>query len=91
MAIKHKYLKGARYERKIVNAFRDRGILSFRSAGSHSPIDVVAVDSDSRIIHLIQAKAGDSYTKSYKKKLLESLKYLEGDYKVIVEVRDGKE
>ena len=38
------YLKGVRKERKIVNIARNEGKLAFRSAGSHSPIDVFILD-----------------------------------------------
>ena len=36
-----KYRAGARLEREVVNAFRAGGWHALRSAGSHSPMDVV--------------------------------------------------
>ena len=50
------YARGAAFERAIVQHFRDHGFFAVRSAGSHSPVDVVAWDADS--LYLIQAKTG---------------------------------
>jgi len=36
------YLKGVKVEREIVNAFRKAGWNATRTAGSHSPVDVIA-------------------------------------------------
>ena len=77
-----RYRKGARYEREIVNSAREAGRLSFRSAGSHSPIDVVVIDSKKRTIELIQAKAGKSMSEKARDKLEASLRYLNGTYEV---------
>ena len=52
------YVKGRRKEYKIVHKHRDLGHIAFRSAGSHSPVDVVAIDTKNRTIHLIQSKVG---------------------------------
>ena len=74
------YIKGVRFERKIVNDAKRYGLIAFRSAGSHSPIDVITIDKDNKEIVLFQCKA-----KSYlSKKEIE--KYhalnLNGIYKV---------
>lgn len=79
------YIKGVRKERKLVNDARDRGHVAFRSAGSHSPIDVCIVDYRNKVIHLIQAKP-DSMSYNQRKKLLESLAHLAGIYEVNVSV-----
>ena len=52
------YRKGAVFEREIVNLARSKGNLAFRTAGSHSPIDVVIISQKNKTITLIQAKAG---------------------------------
>lgn len=52
------YQKGVRLERKIVNEARADGCISFRSAGSHSPFDVVIVDLKLRKIAFVQCKSG---------------------------------
>ena len=75
------YIKGVLKERKIMNVARDSGLIAFRSAGSHSPIDVVIIDSKNKILKLIQCKTGN-YTDNQKKKLQESLNYLDGEYAV---------
>lgn len=82
-----RYRKGADYERKIVKAAREDGKLAFRSAGSHSPIDVVIISNDDRTIKLIQAKAGKSMSDKAKARLRESLGYLNGTYEVMFEVK----
>jgi len=73
------YQKGARKERKFVNEARARGHVSFRSAGSHSPIDVIDIDFENRLILLIQCKP-DSYPESQTNKLLQDNKHLNGAY-----------
>jgi len=65
------YGKGVRLERKIVNEARAKGYIAFRSAGSHSPVDCVIIDTKSREIRFIQAKKGKSkMTKEEKEKFL---------------------
>lgn len=75
------YQKGYAKERRIVNRFREKGILSFRSAGSHSPIDVIAIDHVNHIIHLIQAKP-KTMSDNAKQKLLDEHPELNGTYQV---------
>jgi Holliday junction resolvase len=64
------YAKGANKERKIVNEARKLGLIAFRSAGSHSPIDVCAIDTRINKIYFIQCKPegfnGDKLEKKYK-------------------------
>ena len=52
-----KYQKGYRFENKLVHLHSGPDKISFRSAGSHSPVDVVAIDLKKKTIKLIQAKA----------------------------------
>ena len=66
------YRKGYDFERKIVNGARASGLVSFRSAGSHSPVDVVIIDEFNREIILIQCK-------STKRKYKNKGEYLEKD------------
>jgi len=37
------YTKGVRLEREVIQIFKKAGYTAFRSAGSHSPFDVVLV------------------------------------------------
>ena len=50
------YQKGVRKERKLVNEAREQNKISFRSAGSHSPIDVTIIDKQAKKIEFIQCK-----------------------------------
>ena len=75
------YRKGRAKEYKIVNSYKDRGFIAFRSAGSHSPIDVVGIDTRKRRIYLIQAKSGFSKER-LKQKLEEENKDLNGLFEV---------
>ena len=51
------YAKGYRLERDVVNLLRERGFVSARTAGSHSPIDCFGVLKNNII--LIQCKNTD--------------------------------
>lgn len=77
------YQKGVRKERKIVNQARKLGYLSFRSAGSHSPIDVIIIDTKLKKIQLLQCKP-NNITSNAREKILASLPeggtyYIESD------------
>jgi hypothetical protein len=50
------YIKGRRKEYRIMNEAKKRGMIAFRSAGSHSPIDVVCIDTLNKRIKLVQCK-----------------------------------
>lgn len=50
------YIKGVKKERKIVNSNKANGCIAFRSAGSHSPIDVCVVNLDLKSIRFYQCK-----------------------------------
>jgi Holliday junction resolvase len=79
------YRKGSDKERRIVNAERRRGNLAFRSAGSHSPIDVFVLNPIAKVIYLIQSKPR-SISQNQKNKILVDIKKFEGEYKVIASV-----
>jgi Holliday junction resolvase len=83
------YLKGVRRERKLVNAARARGLISFRSAGSHSPMDVCVIDKEHRQISFVQCK-GDSFKESEKRRLMKEFDWLSGSFLVTFEVYDGE-
>ena len=73
------YLKGVRKERREVNKARSRGLVSLRSAGSHSPIDVVVIDHYRHVIKLIQCKP-DDMSFNDKQKILNDYIFLNGRY-----------
>ena len=37
------YNKGVRLEREVIKIFKENGYIAFRTAGSHSPFDVILV------------------------------------------------
>jgi Holliday junction resolvase len=80
------YEKGRRKEYKIVKQYKDKGYeIVQRSAGSHSPIDVFAIDKSTRTIKLIQAKP-NSMSNAAKQKIIDDCSWLNGLFKVIFEV-----
>lgn len=77
------YAKGRRYEYKIVKQERARGCsIVFRSAGSHSPIDVISIDTTNHIIKLIQCKSGVSLSERAKYKIWKDNIKLNGTFEV---------
>lgn len=50
------YARGAEVERFLVNGARGKHQLAFRSAGSHSSIDVFILDEHEETVDLIQCK-----------------------------------
>ena len=82
------YLKGVRKERKIMKELREQGFdIAHRTAGSHSPIDVFAINRTTRRIIFIQSKP-DDYPESQAKKIKEALDYLNwGVWRVSFELR----
>jgi len=68
-----------------MNQEKMKGRISFRSAGSHSPIDVVSIDKERKLIRLIQCKS-DSMSDNAKTKLLEEHPELCGKFEITFEV-----
>jgi len=80
------YQKGRNKEYKIVRALRAEGFdIVQRSAGSHSPIDVFAINKKKRIIKLIQSKP-DNYSEKKTIALYDELDWLKGSFVVVFEV-----
>ena len=63
------YKKGRKYEYELVKEARENGQIAFRSAGSHSPIDVVVIDEQNKIIYFIQCKNYKKLAKKFNKSL----------------------
>ena len=61
------YARGADFERRIRTRMEEQGYTVFRSAGSKSPVDLIAVKD--RVHYYIQAKSGK--TKISRKERLE--------------------
>ena len=80
------YQKGIRKEYKIIHTLERVGFdIVQRTAGSHSPIDVIAIDKKNKIIRFIQSKP-DSMPESQKNKLLAEQTDLNGTFTVVFEV-----
>lgn len=76
------YEKGRRKEYKIVKAFKQSGCeIAQRTAGSHSPIDVFAINEKEKTIYFVQAKP-DDYSDSATRKIYKELGYLNGVWRV---------
>lgn len=78
------YLRGVRKERAFVNEAREQGKIAFRSAGSHSPIDVCIIDPINKKIEFIQCKPGN-FSERDKEKIFEkcpNLKFIDGLFEV---------
>ena len=86
------YLRGREVEYRCKKLLQGMGIsIVFRSAGSHGPADLIAINPIRREIMLIQVKKGKA-TPSIKKRY-SVLKELEGTYQVkgyIYHKKDGK-
>lgn len=62
------YKRGRDKEYRIIKRLKNEGWdIVLRSAGSHSPIDIIAIDTDSKVIKLIQSKL--NLEESMKKRL----------------------
>jgi Holliday junction resolvase len=81
------YEKGVRFERVLVNNAKKDGNLAFRSAGSHSPVDVFILDEDNKTIYLIQCK----HSINKQKKLKGEFDKMTHGYRVVWKVmhKDG--
>lgn len=79
----NRYRKGADAERKIVNQFRKKDCIAFRSAGSHSIVDVVVIDYINHEIKLIQSKKGKKpISKKQKDAIIDAGQILTGNFNV---------
>ena len=76
------YQNGAARERRVVNSLKEQGFdLVFRSAGSHSSIDIFALDVKTKQIWLIQCKPR-TMSSSGKLKIEDYIRQFEGCYSV---------
>ena len=91
--MKNIYKKGARKEYKICHDLRAEGYdIAQRSAGSHSPIDIFAINKTTKTIMFLQSKRVMSKTMDHihqelKKQLEDEYDWLNGQWTVLFEVR----
>jgi len=84
------YARGYAIENKLVNLYKDNGWVATRTAGSHGAFDVAAFGPNGEI-HLVQLKAQDGKSASYKSDIsrLESLNVNQGIQKIFAVWRNG--
>lgn len=76
------YRKGRRKEYSVCDKLRAEGFdIVQRTAGSHSPIDIIAIHRENKKIKLVQVKPNNFSDKETKKLLLDNLS-LSGAYNV---------
>ena len=75
------YRKGRRKEYSIIDKLRDKFDILQRSKGSHSPIDVFAINKEDKKILLIQSKP-KNFTEKNKEKLMLENNWLNDNFKV---------
>jgi len=82
------YDKGRRAEYKVRYVLQGQGYIVVRSAGSKSPIDLVAINPSTKRILLIQVKSGKSRLRPEEREVLRNLR---GSYEVVpmTTVREG--
>ena len=70
------YINGRKKEYRIVKQLKKEGFdIAQRSAGSHSPVDIFAINKKTKEICFVQAKPKD-FAKSAEKKIYDDLNYL---------------
>ena len=80
------YNNGRAKEYRICTKLKEQGYdIAQRSAGSHSPVDVFAIDIKKKVIRLIQAKPA-SLSDNKKKEIEDTNKGLNGAFMVLFEV-----
>ena len=83
------YQKGRRKEYTITDRLKKEGFeIAQRTAGSHSPIDIVAINKETKEIKFIQVKVGEiSYTEHTK--IHKEMEWLnKGKFEVSFEIAD---
>ena len=80
------YVKGRRKEYKIVNYLKQNGFdIVVRTAGSHSPVDIFAINKSEKKIFFIQSKP-ESLSENKKNKLLKESEWLNGSFECLFRV-----
>lgn len=76
------YIKGRKKEYRISKELRGEGWdIAQRTAGSHSPIDIFAINKAKRQILFVQAKP-DNFSQLNKDRIMAELGYLKGMWMV---------
>lgn len=82
------YCKGRNKEYAVIKQLKTEGFtIAQRSAGSHSPIDIFAINNDTKTILFIQCKAGITEEREKAKAYKENEWINKGEWNVRFEVR----
>ena len=80
------YVKGRKKEYRIVKELREEEFdIVQRTAGSNSPVDIIAIKIKERKVLLVQSKS-DSFSKSEEAKLMKQNTNLNGKYDLLFKV-----
>jgi len=80
------YVNGRNKEYKVCKQLKENGFdIAQRSAGSHSPIDIFAINRLTRVVKFIQCKP-DNFSELNKKRIMEELGYLKDMWRVEFEL-----
>jgi len=60
LGVMSNYHKGYKFEKEVIQFYKDQGYFCLRSAGSHTPVDVLAIDDLSNHVFFIQCKYGNT-------------------------------
>ena len=76
------YLNGKHKEWRITKKLKEEGWdIAQRTAGSHSPFDVIAINKLTRVIKLIQSKP-NTFSKAKEEELLQENSWLNNAFRV---------
>ena len=80
------YVNGRNKEYKVCKQLKENGFdITQRSAGSHSPIDIFAINRLTRVIKFVQCKP-DNFSELNKSRIMEELGYLKDMWRVEFEL-----
>ena len=77
------YVNGRNKEYRLIKKYKSLGYTCIRSAGSHSPIDIVAIHPISHKILLVQSKPKSMSKKAKEKLEKEIIRKYAGHYLVL--------
>ncbi len=81
------YQKGAKKEQRIANKLKKEGWdVAQRTAGSHGPFDVIAINKKTKTIKLIQSKP-KKFSQLNIDRLMEKHGWMNGEFKVEFEIK----
>lgn len=85
------YHNGRKREYQVIKDLEAQGFTCARSAGSHTEVDVWAINEKTKVVYLIQVKPGNMLNKDgslgkQAREISDKLKRFEGEYMVFTKV-----